>query len=163
MSDDDIPLEELMDGLDLDRDPSGMDLDDRNGDSELIGGDIVNWRTLTPDQAPEAWAKLHEWVTWLCGRYGVENTIVPDCWWRHGSLVEELSALHSAWLASFDETDSGYGPIGWHERWAIAKERLRKNYSGACLNGHKLPSTRLMPAPYDDPAWHDWIRAPHEL
>ena len=87
--------------------------------------------------------------------------LVPDCWWKHGAIVEELSALHSAWLASFDETDSGYGPIGWHERWAVAKDRLRKAYAGGCRDGHKDQPTRVMPPIVGDIEWDDWAKASH--
>ena len=38
--------------------------DDRDGDFEVLGAEVVNWRELTDDQAPEVWAQLREWVEW---------------------------------------------------------------------------------------------------
>ncbi|MGO1411643.1 MAG: hypothetical protein ACTHX2_01115 [Microbacterium sp.] len=65
---------------------------------------------------------------WLVPRYDIGPAKIPDCWWRHGPLVEELSVLHTAWQVAFDETDGGYGPIGWHERLgaALSRETFRK-------------------------------------
>ena len=63
MSDDDTPIDDLIDGLAIDKD-YGSPNDDRDGDFEVLGAEVVNWRELTDDQAPEVWAQLREWVEW---------------------------------------------------------------------------------------------------
>ena len=76
------------------------------------------------------------------------------------ALVEELSAIHTAWLASFDSTDAGYGPIGWHERFAQTCSRLKSHYKGECSRGHTDRPTRIWPADTTDQEWRTWIRTP---
>ena len=159
MSDDDIPIDDLIDGLDVDN-SFGSDDDDRDVDSEILGADIVNWRELTKDQAPEVWTQLREWVEWLSDRYNLDLNTVPACWWKHSPLVEELSAIHTAWLASFDSTDAGYGPIGWHERFAQTRTRLKSHYNGDCTRGHTDRPARSWPANAADSEWQAWIRTP---
>ncbi|MFC3399367.1 hypothetical protein ACFOEP_13210 [Microbacterium amylolyticum] len=62
-------------------------------------------------------------------------------------MLEELSALHAAWIVAFDEADGGYGPIGWHERWALA--RTRDAFREKCAEKHRDDRTREMPAAPD--------------
>src|SRR5690606_6906044 len=95
----------------LARELAGFDFGNRNGSSEPIGARIINWRTLTDNDAADAWGPLREWVEWMTTRYNIPLSVIPDCWWKHGALVEELSALHIAHQAAFDDSDSGFGPI----------------------------------------------------
>lgn len=134
---------------------------DRDAPGSAIGALVVNWRTLEPENAQAAWAALREWVEWFTVRYNIDSTQIPDCWWRHGALVEELSALHSAHLAAFDESDSGFGPIGWHERLALARTRWKQGYAGSCAHGHKDMTPRTWQGKTDDAAWTAWSAEPH--
>jgi hypothetical protein len=118
---------------------------------------VVNWRTLTNREAPEAWEKLADWVSWICRRYPLADDVVRNCWYLHGGVVEELSALHACWQASFDESDSGLGPIGFHERLDLARNRLRV-LQGSCGEDHVADRIRVLPYPSD---WSDWIRSSH--
>ena len=63
-------------------------------------------RITTPGRSGST---LRDWVEWFTVRYDVPVSVVPNCWWRHGALVEELSALHVAHLAAFDASDAGFG------------------------------------------------------
>lgn len=107
-----------------------------------------------PDEdAPEAWDQLRAFVDWLVPRYELNSTVVPACWFRHPVVVEELSALRAAWDASFVvETDGGLGPIGWHERFAVARDRLQKyGYAGECArSGHIDAPIREVTVDEDD-------------
>lgn len=132
----------------------------RHAASEVIGGVVVNWRTLDdPEQIAERWAELRDWVEWFVVRYEIPNSLIPDCWWRHGALVEELSALSTAHAASFDPSDTGYGPVSWHERLTLARARFSSAYKSGCVNGHVDPRVREMPQEGD--AWNVWIRSSH--
>lgn len=139
------------------------DPDDRGGDSEPLGAVIVNWRELTPSDAPAVWAALRDWVEWFTARYNLPVSLIPDCWWRHGGLVEELSALHTAWVAAYDPVDAGYGPIGWHERFQTAVDRWRSgiHYAGSCSAGHVPPHTRDWRAKINEEEWAAWVRDAH--
>ena len=133
---------------------------DREISSEVLGGYVVNWRTLEdPEAIAEAWRELRDWVEWFSTRYDIPSSLIPDCWWRHGALVEELSALHSAHKASFDPSDTGYGPASWHERLTLARARFSTAYKSGCTNGHVDPRPREFPD--DDEAWTRWIRSTH--
>lgn len=107
---------------------------------------VVNWRTLPDEREPEVWRLLAEWVSWLCTRYTIPARLIPDCWYLHDGIVEELSALFSSWEVSFEEADSGgHGPLGWHERFEYFRSRLRHYKPEGCANGHLETACRTMP------------------
>jgi hypothetical protein len=151
---DDIPLDELLRGL-----PPDWETTSGNRDTGLLGVTIVNWRTLTDDQAPEVWQDLGDWVDWFVRRYSIPARKIPSCWYRHGALVEELSALHTAWTVSYDNLDAGYGPIGFHERLTTAMARMATWYNGECHDGHNtVPQTVSEVERLD---WNRWIGHSH--
>ncbi|WP_129337203.1 hypothetical protein [Cellulomonas endophytica] len=82
------------------------------------------WSALNPVAEQEAVRELVTWVGWLAGRYRLDHRVVPDCWPAHPELVEELSALHLAWLGAFARTSAADAPLGWHERFAHTSARL---------------------------------------
>lgn len=132
----------------------------RDTSSEMIGGFVVNWRALEDREAiAAAWTALRDWVEWFAVRYEIPSTLIPDCWWQHGALVEELSALHTAHAASFDPSDTGYGPVSWHERLTLARARFATAYKNGCLDGHVKPRQRAFPDV--DVEWDTWIRTTH--
>ncbi|NEN07652.1 hypothetical protein G3T36_17490 [Diaminobutyricibacter tongyongensis] len=154
MSGDETPIEDLLDTL-----PENWDAQLPRRSPGMLGISVINWRALTKDEAPEIWTELGEWVDWFIRRYNLPTRKIPPCWYKHGALVEELSALHAAWLVSFDNLDAGYGPIGWHERLAVAIPRLAGWYNGECHNGHtELPQGSDHYEPRD---WPDWIASSH--
>ena len=152
-----MPIEELVAGLRLD----GVNVGDRYGSSAPLGAQPVNWRELHDSDARDAWDALRDWVEWVTSRYDIPEVIVPTCWWRHGALVEELSALYTAWQVSFDPTDAGFGPIGWHERFAVARPRLKAAYPGSCINGHRDRTTRSWRDVTDEDEWDAWVGQAH--
>ncbi|WP_417564151.1 hypothetical protein [Microbacterium sp.] len=133
----------------------------RGGSSAPIGAHVVDWRTLKDAQAPAAWNSLRAWVEWFTIRYRISESVVPACWFKHGQLVEELSALHTAHTAAFDPSDAGFGPIGWHERLSLAIPRLSKAYSGGCARGHDEPKPRAWVNVVDEDEWNVWTSQAH--
>ncbi|MGO4535185.1 hypothetical protein [Leifsonia sp. 2MCAF36] len=151
---DDIPLDDLVASL-------AEEWEDQppRQSPGMLGIRAINWRTLEDGDAPPVWTDLQDWVAWFTHRYNIATRKIPPCWFKHGALVEELSALHTAWLVSYDSLDAGYGPIGWHERLAVAIPRLATWYNGECHNGHtELPQTGDDAVPAE---WADWIRQSH--
>ena len=140
---------------------SGFDPNSRASGSGIIGGLVTNWHELSDAEAAQRWEALRAWVEWFTVRYNVPISVVPDCWWRHGAIVEELSALHTAHHAAFDLSDSGFGPIGWHERLAIAIPRLNRAYGGGCNNGHKPTRPRSWAHATDEQEWEAWTTTAH--
>ncbi|WES65983.1 hypothetical protein P0L94_07890 [Microbacter sp. GSS18] len=139
----------------------GVDPTTRAGGDPMPGGRPVNWYTLDDDDAADAWGALRPWVEWFTTRYDISLMIVPDCWWKHPGLVDELAALHTAFVASFDDSDTGYGPIGWHERLALALPRLRNHYAGGCSNGHRPHRPRSWNTVTDEQEWDAWTTRSH--
>ena len=91
----------------------------------------INWNLLTAHEAEIEWLELNRWVHWLRHTYGLPVSEVPPFWHRHPELVWELSALHLHWLCAYDPEENGSAPIGWHQDFAQARERLR-GWVAAC-------------------------------
>lgn len=136
--------------------PSGHD-----SPAATLGIEIVNWRTLPDHKAPAAWKALRAWVEWFTVRYDIPVSTVPDCWFKHPALVEELSALHAAHIVSFDRRDTGLGPIGFHERLSLALPRLTKTYAGGCARGHSTHTPRSWSTATDEQEWDAWTTTAH--
>ena len=104
------------------------------------------WRQMDARAAAAAWVELDVWVRWLARRYSLDHRDVPPCWFAHGHLVEELSALRTAHRASFDPAASAMAPVEWHQVLAAARTRLQiwSSRTG-CRQGEHRPD-----AP---PAW----------
>ncbi|KQP67707.1 hypothetical protein ASF40_20300 [Microbacterium sp. Leaf288] len=139
---------------------TGPAADDHDGPSDPLGAHVVDWRRLSDRDARDVWVALRAWVEWFTVRYYVPVSVVPNCWWKHGALVEELSALHIAHLASFDESDTGLGPIGWHERLSLALPRLSRAGAG-CASGHNDTRPRSWSHAIDEQEWDAWTRTAH--
>jgi len=150
-------VEDLVDGLGLDPfDPFG-----RQSAGAATGSRPVRWRDLAPENAATEWAALRDWVQWVTTRFDIPVTVIPNCWWRHPALVDELSALHVAWRTAYDPQDSGLGPLMWLERWHAARTRLRAAYSGSCSNGHKDIKRRSWDDVTDQGEWDAWVKDTH--
>lgn len=115
---------------------------------------VLAWQRFAIENADvdKEWTELAKFVRWIVVRY--ELDIIPDCWHLHGALVEELSALKSAHVASFDAEDSGIGPIGWHERFHLAQQRIKEWYRGDCRGGHIANSRSWTELGADE--WATW-------
>lgn len=151
-----MPIEDLLADL-----PAGWEELANDRISGMLGVSVVNWRTLGDGEAASVWTKLGDWVDWFTRRYEIAQRKIPACWYQHAALVEELSALHAAWLVSYDTTDAGYGPIGWHERLNEALNRISTWYNGECRDGHNPSQQRPKAASASDTNWDAWIRTAH--
>ena len=67
---------------------------------------------------------LDDWVTWLTDRYQLDHRVIPPCWTEHGALLEELSALRSSWLHSYQGSATGDAPLNWHADFWHTRQRL---------------------------------------
>ena len=91
-----------------------MNLDDFIADPNALSESLaqpipITWRidpadpdrTLTAADAEWLWEELRDWVEWLVERYSLDHRIVPPCWFLHGALVDELTALWGAWQVAY--------------------------------------------------------------
>jgi hypothetical protein len=153
-----------MGEFDDDGDPLALLFDELEPKTKCAATPTYRWRDLDPETARTAWAELDLWVRWFVSTYRVSTSVVPDCWWRHAELVAELYALQRAEHASFGEPDSGFGPLGFHERMSLAVERLRihtKAIGCVGLQAHREAKPRVMPA--DGSEFLAWSSEPHQL
>ena len=101
----------------------------REPDGGSVGRHVVpsaiNWNLLDADEARAEWRDLDAWVRWLKTTFGLPPSIVPPNWHRHDELIWELSALHTHFLACYDETASPSAPVSWMRDFADARHRLR--------------------------------------
>jgi hypothetical protein len=86
----------------------------------------INWNLLDAAQAAAEWRDLDAFVHWLKTTFGLSPAIVPPYWHRHDELIWELSALHTHFLACYDETSSPSAPIAWMRDFADVRHRLRE-------------------------------------
>jgi hypothetical protein len=86
----------------------------------------INWNLLDADEARAEWRDLDAWVHWLKATFGLPPSTVPPNWHRHDELIWELSALHTHFLACYDDTASPSAPISWMRDFADARHRLRE-------------------------------------
>lgn len=107
------------------------DLDQIPGPLAAMGGPgtgtplrPLNLNLLTSVEADLYWRELDAWVSWLRREFGLGVTTIPPLWHRHPELRWELSALHTAFLASYDPEASAHSPITWHRELAEARNRL---------------------------------------
>lgn len=96
----------------------------------------VRLDTLTPEQSSKHMAELTTWVQWLTNRYRLDQRTIPPCWAHHGELVEELSALHTAWLSSYALTSPGGAPLAWHEALATCRTRMQDSTARSGCSRH---------------------------
>lgn len=82
------------------------------------------WPTLSAEETDDALAELEDWIDWLRDRYHLDQRHLPACWALHGELIEELSALHTAWQHSYAPDADGSAPLRWHDAFEVCRERL---------------------------------------
>ena len=99
----------------------------RRGPFQVEFGDLhgpTHWPSLLPDDAPQAWADLRDWVEHLVDRFGIETRIVPPCWYRHNTLVEALTALRDHERICFAPNASPTGAVDWFRALREIEHRL---------------------------------------
>lgn len=107
------------------------------------------WDGMTREQATGAWQRLTAWTDWLVSAYELHEDI-PDCWYEHRAMLEELNALCLAWHAANSAQGTGPDRLYWHEQLERALPRLRAwNVRGCADDGHR-PATGT-PATAPDP------------
>jgi hypothetical protein len=134
---------------------------------DVVGADIapktsawavrpVCWKTLDGASTERELRVLDEWIRWLVRRYALTPAadMVLPCWYRHGTIVEELSALHTGWLAAFAPDAPGSAPLDWHAMFAGTQTRLRetRGRSGCMGKEHREEHMYGWAAADDDPA-----------
>ncbi|WP_236787935.1 hypothetical protein [Amycolatopsis sp. GM8] len=75
-----------------------------------------------PQEAVQAWHRLHRWVEWLAGQARL-SAVIPPCWPLHPLLVLDLTALFLAWENAWTTRASADAPLAFQERLDRARVR----------------------------------------
>lgn len=119
---------------------------ERLAESPAVAERPVNWAALDVDRAAEQWRLLTSWIDWLRDRYQLHES-VPACWYAHGAMVEELSALRSAWITAYLDPQASPGdPAIWHDLLERTRSRLHGWDRNGCADGAHRPD---LPIPDD--------------
>ncbi len=116
-------------------------------------------RTLPTDGEPVDLAVLAEWIDSLMARYAAAGDWLRPCWWRHGYVVEELAALHTAWLGVYDARQpiDSTAAIRWHDEAERCRDRIRRTIAAgpACSAVSHKPDEAVT----DDSRWTEELAA----
>ncbi|MFJ6419031.1 hypothetical protein [Paeniglutamicibacter sp. NPDC091659] len=89
--------------------------------------------------------QLSDWINWYNETYpGVEEHVIPPCWFHHSAVVQELVAMFVAWQAAYCGSDEpNDAPAYWHDRILHPTiKRLSGDKAagwGNCLGAHREP------------------------
>lgn len=114
---------------------------ERLADNPGFANRPVSWHDMTSDEAAEQWATLVLWTGWLRERYGLHERI-PACWYAHGCLLEELSALRSVWVAAYQDKEARPGDgVAFHDALDRVVHRISRWDRSGCGDGVHRPET----------------------
>jgi hypothetical protein len=126
---------------------------------ESDGGAAHVWQELDAREAAAAWQVLTEWVDWLVGRYALDDTL-PNCWYRHGALIDELDALRAAWRGAYLAPQARLiDPSYWHELLTRTLIRIRDWDRYGCVAGTHADEAPASGCRSVDDARADHLRA----
>jgi hypothetical protein len=112
------------------------------------------WHMLTAEQAEKRWIDLRAWVEFLVQRNNIGAKEIPDCWYLHGGLVDELEALRWAWLDANRPESKGTDPIWWRDALSRARIRWPLFNPNGCSRTHSEPTSRPFS---DDRDWRSFL------
>ncbi|GAA1237500.1 hypothetical protein [Streptomyces rhizosphaericus] len=114
-----------------------------DGSDRAPGAPIV-WRQLEVADRTALWAEFTNWVMCIADQFELTPDKLPrNCWWLHDGVVEELTALWTAYRSAFwTEQDSGASVYLWFDAFGRALDRISRSWLGECTNGYHQPRSR---------------------
>ncbi|MGP3951250.1 DUF4913 domain-containing protein [Streptomyces sp. 7N604] len=114
--------------------------------SDRTPGAPVVWHRLEAAVREKLWAEFTSWVIRIADTFELTTDQLPrECWWEHGAVVSELTALWTGWeSAHASEDDAAAGPYLWHDGFDRAIDRIGRRHLGGCTNGVHEPKSRKM-------------------
>ncbi|MFF9157618.1 hypothetical protein ACF1AB_35965 [Streptomyces sp. NPDC014846] len=124
----------------------GASSEDDGSDSTRVPGTPIAWHKVAEDHREELWGKFVSWVVRMADTYELTTEQLPHaCWWEHGAVVAELTALWTGWESAYNsEEDAAAGPYLWHDAWARGIERIGRMWLGECTNGYHQQKSRTV-------------------
>jgi hypothetical protein len=107
------------------------------------GAPIV-WARIPDEERGVVWEAFVDWALWLADTFELTAEQLPrNCWWRHGSAVEELSALWTSYQSAyFSAKDVESATYLWLDALSRCIERLNRMWLGGCTRGFHQAKTR---------------------
>lgn len=89
------------------------------------------------EAAQEVLSDLSFWLVRVYLRYA--DAALPECWWWHADVVEELLCLMRSWLAAYVDTDATVARAAdWHDRYRPgAVKRIKGATANCSLEQHQ--------------------------
>jgi hypothetical protein len=115
------------------------------------------WDNATVERVVREWQTLSDWVPWLVDRYMLDHRTIPPCWFRHGPLVDLLSALHDKWRFCHDPAADASLPIEWQRSLREFEPRLRDFTSRTGCSRDQHRDTTPMLRADDKRSMHQYI------
>lgn len=79
---------------------------------------LVDWPSLSADDAAAEWQALGDWVAGVLGPfYELTRAQLPDCWPLHRPAVLELVWLRRSYVAAHRPDALASAAADWHTRW----------------------------------------------
>ncbi|MEU6323625.1 hypothetical protein [Streptomyces sp. NPDC047009] len=118
--------------------------EDGSGEGERVPGAPVVWHKLKGQERDQLWAEFTAWVIRMADLYELTTEQLPHaCWWEHGAVVAELTALWTGWESAYgSDEDAAAGPYLWHDAWSRGIDRIGRMWLGECTNGYHQQKTR---------------------
>lgn len=124
----------------------------------------INWWKLDAEERTETLQVLFEWVPELVRRYGLRDSTLPPCWYKHEAMIQELLALFQLRNQQmFLPIAPPSAPSDFHYQFQLFQGRmLTWNHMSGC-NGseHNDTVVQLWADPYK-PAAAAWDVDAHE-
>lgn len=104
----------------------------------------INWWRLDAEERVETMTVLTEWVPELVRRYGLQDAIIPPCWFRHEAMIQELLALfqYRNQLQFLPAAPPG-APLDFHYQLQLVMQRMRSWTGMTGCNGGEHEPTRV--------------------
>ncbi|MFE2852709.1 hypothetical protein ACFXJO_16460 [Streptomyces lavendulae] len=118
---------------------------DGGGEGDRVPGSPVVWHRIEDEEVRAAlWAEFVAWVIRMADTYELTTEQLPHaCWWEHGAVVAELTALWTGWESAYtNQEDAAASPYLWHDAWSRAVERIGRMWLGECTNGYHQVKSR---------------------
>jgi len=97
--------------------------------------------------AQEVLTELSAWLVRVFLRY--PDAVLPECWWWHPDVVEELVCLMRVWVAAYVDTDATVSRAAdWHDRYRPgAVKRIKTATANCSLEAHQADGEHHRPGP----------------
>lgn len=124
----------------------GASGEEGGSDSTRAPGAPIAWHKVKEDEREKLWGEFAGWVIRMADTYELTTEQLPHaCWWEHGAVVAELTALWTGWESAYgNEEDAAAGPYLWHDAWSRGIERIGRTWLGECTNGYHQTKSRIV-------------------